>query len=257
MTGVSGDKNDRMNMWRVLAAWVGARSQCDSSNPLLDSYLTPFQAIAPMDIRQRLQPAGIPLSLIHWDQWLVGPSLSNGSEPVVPIATVQLDGGDGGGGAKELATRGTIRLSLLQARVDNSVHATGWRFEMAETDHEDASGAIVHPYQHAQAIRGWTIGSRCLIHPHTQHPQDCDGVDPAADPLRKERLSAERLVMESHPAFPLRSTSLTGLAASFVATLHGAVKAAEWLGSDQKLRRLGGDPGADLQHLFGWQAAAN
>ncbi|MET4079546.1 hypothetical protein [Janibacter sp. UYMM211] len=245
MTVVAGGHKDRMGMWRVLAAWVSARASGGTGDGLVDAYVEAFTRIEASEVRESLQPAGTSLDLIDRGQWLCGPSMHDGPRLVVPIATVQLDG------SKEQVTRCAIRLSLIQSRDEGVVHATGWRFEMAESS--ATASLAVHPYQHAQAIIGWTIGTECLIHPHPRCPPDCEGIDRGdEDVLNRERLTAARLVMQSHPAFPLGTVSLTGLAASLVATLHGAPQASAILDKDDQLGRIGGAPRADLERLLAW-----
>lgn len=244
MTATIGDRLDRMGMWRVLAAWVGDRPSEGSGDRFLDQHVSAFESISRSQLLEQVPPKGLPIEL-QQHGWLVGRALTD-DRLVVPVATVQLDGTTHQG-----VTRCTLRLALLQARDDDaSVHATGWRFELAETAGPGGEAAM-HPYQHAQSIAGWAPDSFCLIHkPHTDD-DGCDGAEATGEPgSDKERAATSKLVLQSHPAFPLATVSLTGLAATMVTALYGARRAREILDTDQLLWRMGHAPGNDLRLLF-------
>lgn len=239
-----GDRSDRMGMWRVLAAWADDRPSGGSGDQFLDRYVNAFTSVSQRYLLEQIPPEGLPFDLQRHG-WLVGRPLTDGARPVVPVATVQLDG------TRAAATRCAVRLALLQSREDDAmVHAAGWRFELAEGPGADGQGAA-HPYQHAQAITGWSTDSDCLIHTPQNDSDDCKGLEPSGESaLDEERAAVTRLVLQSHPAFPLATTSLTGLAAAVVTALYGARAARAVLDRDRMLWQMSNAPRRDLELLL-------
>jgi hypothetical protein len=238
---------DLDNMWRAFACWVQDRPPRGSGSPFLDSFLSDFRPADAPTLIQRARKQQPPLALDPQFGWLVGRPLLRSTQPVVPVATLQLDGDPASG----LVTRCSVRAALFQAREDGTVHADGWRFELAESPDDKDQREPTHPYQHCQAIVGWSIDSTCLIHPTHSDGEYCLGIDSSDEPaINEERLRAGRLVHQSHPAFPLPSTTLTGLAAAVITTLYGAPRARAIFRRDARLERVGGPMAQDLDRIL-------
>jgi hypothetical protein len=236
------DSTDQSMMWRLASGWVRDRPPEGSGNRLLDTYLEVFQSITEGALLHDVPKAPLPVNSGKSFGWIIGRALPKSSPPAVPVATVQVDRDDAG-----TVTRCCIRVAIFEERHDGSIDVHGWRFELEE----DGDGAL-HPYQHSQPIIGWTISGRCLLHPPGGCVEDCDGVDlSGVDEIDADRLAAKERQNQSHPAFPLPTTTMTGLMAVVIATLYGARTLRALVESDSRLNRASGPVGEDLRRVTG------
>lgn len=199
-----------------------------------------------LDLSMPKQP--LPLRLSPHG-WLIGDPLPRIKPEVVPVATLSL-----GPIVAEHVSSAAFRVALLGERGnDASVHSQGWRFETGEVTPPLADPSVTppaHPYCHAQAIIGWTRDSPCLLHPPHLEADECDGTDGALEEvihLERRRVKAATLVQ--HPAFPVAAQTLTGLAATMIATLYGAQPTSALLCDDSRLARSAGLIHEDLERL--------
>lgn len=247
------DSADLRLMWRVLSLWVGDNTTPPASS-LIRARLTEFPAVSSTDLELAAPHLSLPLTLHSTLGWMTGVSLPRLVPPVVPLATLSL------GALKDgVVQDAAIRVAFLTERPEEgTVHAEGWRFESAEAPTEPTSTdpdpkPPAHPYCHAQAIHGWTRDSPCLLHPPHPEGEDCDGVDQGLEELvNRERVRAKWATLTSHPAFPLTAKTLTGLAATVVATMYGSQPTLRLLGDDTDLSRVAGPIRADLDALAPW-----
>ena len=240
-----GSKEDLRLMWHVIGRWVQVLEYDDSVSPEVAGWVkTNFVPVLKAESieRQFSHPAG--KSYSNTFGWIVGKVTKH--EEATPVISVSYGDSDHEG-FKETA----IRVSLLTRRSDSWVEAEGWRFEQAER-HGD--GREAHPYAHAQAINGWFASSpTCLIHPPHTNGEECSGMDPKegssdsqVDAERRRRQAATHV---SHPAFPLPTRTLTGLALGTVVSLYGRNESRAIVIHDPKLRVAGAAVRADIEVL--------
>jgi hypothetical protein len=235
------DATDRGLMWRVAACWARDRPQAGSGSRLLDSVLAEFQPVNEVELLNVATRRALPFDLGNELGWIIGRPLPRTKSPAVPVSTIQIDGDD------QVVTRCCVRTAVLRERSDGTIEAQGWRFELAEADDEAA-----HPYQHSQPIIGWSTTGRCLIHPPAICSVGCNGVDLTGDQaLDDERSAVIDRLDQSQPAFPLATSTLTGLVASVIGSLYGASAARLLLDNDARLGRATGRIADDLQILLG------
>lgn len=228
-------------MWHVIARWSQLLEYEGHADRGVAAWVrTNFDPVLkPHAIRdQFIHPTGESYS--NTSGWIVARATKR--EKATPVISVTY-GAQDDEGYKATA----IRVSLLTRRSDERVEAEGWRFEQAERYDE---GAEAHPYAHAQAINGWSASAqKCLIHPPHGVGDPCDGVDPQAGTVDDERRRRQAVTHVSHPAFPLPTVTLTGLALGTVVSLYGRNESRPIVEHDPKLRMAGEAVRKDLSVL--------
>ena len=239
-------------MWRVLSLWASA-SRKVAVDRLLTTWLEGFKPRARADELEFKGPhLGGGISLHTSLGWLIGMPLARYNPQVVPVTTLSLGEASGG-----VISEARFRVALLSPRAcEPTIAAQGWRFESPEAHLAPSGGESTdppaHPYCHAQAITGWIRETPCLIHPPHAEYEVCDGIDASGDEhVDGDRLNSLSATLSTHPAFPLAARTLTGLAASVVATLYGARTTKGLLQPDQTLSRVEGAIRMDLEALVG------
>jgi len=233
------DADDQSLMWHLSGCWARDRPKGGSGSRLIDSVLERFATVEEATLLQRASRMPIPLDTGPKLGWIIGRRLANTG--TVPVTTIQLSG------SRTKISGCCVRTGLFCEREDGTVAASGWRFDTAET----ADGAI-HPYQHAQAIIGWTISGTCLLHPSGSCDHTCPGIDLSAEELvDAERLAARNRVNQVSPAFPFATRSLTGLMAVSMTAIYGAPTVRKIVEDDPRLSRAGGVVYSDLRALLG------
>jgi hypothetical protein len=234
------DTTDRALMWQLAGRWLRDRPGGGSGSRLIDSVLERFTAVDEAALLQHAPRLPVPLDIGPKLGWIIGRSVPK-APASVPVTTIQLDGTtDGINGC-------CIRTGVFHEREDGTVAVDGWRFDSAETTEE-----AIHPYQHAQAIIGWTISGTCLFHPSGSCDHTCPGIDLSSEEtVDAERIAARDRINQSHPAFPFATRSLTGLVAVAMTAFYGASTVRTLIYDDPRLARAGGAVGADLRTLLG------
>lgn len=233
------DTADRSMMWQLAGRWTRDRPKGGSGSRLIGSVLERFTAVEEATLLQEASRMDIPLDTGPKLGWIIGRGLAETG--AVPVTTIQLSG------TTTHISGCCIRTGLFYEREDATVAVDGWRFDTAETT-DDA----LHPYQHAQAIVGWTISGTCLFHPTGSCNDTCPGIDLSGQTdVDAERMATRGRVNQSHPAFPFATRSLTGLLAAAMTTLYGAPTVRKLLEDDPRLSRAGGVVASDLLALLG------
>lgn len=172
-----------------------------------------------------LMKGGSDVDLPKEGVWQRGPVIDKGSPVLFPVATASVwEDGD--------VLNACLRVVLIAAD-GNPVNVWGWRFDSAEQSTDGRP--VPRPHAHAQPIMGWYMNSaRCLMHPHTPHE--------ASDGCPWDNSLVQPVVNQTHPAFPLLSRTLPGLAVAFVVSLYGVEKTREILEANPALLKNAGQP---------------
>jgi hypothetical protein len=178
----------------LLSAWarrreVGTRTPQSRVGSVLQSF-APADRAGLRDALRRATTGRVEVA--HEAGYVLGPAVDTGTPVMWPVAAVTAD---------ETGTVG-VRVALFFEH-GGEVWSAGWRFETA-----DAAGGP-HPYLHAQHCNGWGGPSATTF------------LLPAQGQARTAPVN------ESEPAFPLRGSTVVGLVAGMVASLHGANEAGE------------------------------
>jgi hypothetical protein len=232
-------------MWHVIARWIQVLDYKSRVAPEVATWVKDhFSPVLNQDaIRNRFSHPAIES---HSDEfgWIVGRATKH--ELATPVITVTY-----GNQVGDDFTETAIRVSLLSRRQDAKIEAQGWRFEQAE-EYSDESAA--HPYAHAQAINGWFASAeKCLIHPPHTDGTSCAGLIPDGGPngaaVDAERKRWQKAAHVKHPAFPLPTDTLTGLALGAAVTLYGTNESSLIVAKDPRLRTAGEAVQSDIRRL--------
>lgn len=246
-------KDDLNLMWDVVARWAETFAETGGKGPKWQFIRGDFGSpLTPRTIRDSLTRRIGPIDSNEFGWLVLRPITRQDAVPVVCVAV----------GREEMDRIDSvaIRVALFSDRGDGTVASQGWRFEQAETnDVVNDDGTVTppaHPYAHAQAINGWTIGGPpCLIHRPHGFDTECMGIDALASDdatgtvLNEERVRQNKAAMVKHPAFPLGVKTLTGLAFATIVTLYGVRGGLAVLDGYPRLRIVSGPLAEDLDTL--------
>lgn len=181
--------------------------------------------------------------------WLTGRPTPRGTPLYWPVATVSAATTDDQFTAE-------IRLALI-SEADGIVTAQGWRFDMPEspppttaTESPAVPATVPRPMGHVQPIRSWHrfSTSACLLHPHGKADLPCGSRSAFTD--HPGRGYALPLVNESHPAFPLRATTLPGLTVTMLVSLYGTPLAEEIVEQSRIRASCGKDLAREINEIL-------